>query len=68
MLFESNRRASVIALELSATILLTACLATATEPRTNRASEQIAHADEVPADTLDCKSGYVIVEGRVVCN
>ena len=64
----SNKKASIVVLFLCATILATACGDNATEPNVRRAASQTAHADDVTGDPLACKSGFTVVEGRIVCN
>lgn len=71
-MFIQNRRRSVLTLCIVAlgTTLLAACDQATTSPeptRSLRPSQQSNH-DDIQGDTLGCKSGYVVVEGRYVCN
>jgi hypothetical protein len=58
-----------LAILTMATFALAACERTLTAPdHPRRPAPNSARRDEIQGDTLSCRSGYIVVDGRYVCN
>jgi hypothetical protein len=71
-MFIQKTRSGIVALCIVAlgTTLLAACDQAATSPEPTRSLRplQQSHHDDILGDTLSCKSGFVVINGRYVCN
>ena len=61
-----RRTAAMLTLGALAGMLLTGCGQSLTDPTSRRAirSADAQHDD----DPSECRSGYIVIEGRIVCN
>src|SRR4051812_28930169 len=60
---------SAIRIALFASALAAAACTSVTSPTDVNSHKQAVKDDEIiPVDSLSCRSGYTVIQGRVVCN
>lgn len=65
----TKRAAGRLTLVSLSVILLAACDRAPTSPDSNlRRAPGLARHDEIQGDTLACHSGFIVIDGRYVCN
>jgi len=67
MFMQNTRRAAALVAFALASTLMAGCTRSLTAPdsrRDIRSAEASGHDD----DPLNCRSGFIIIDGRVVCN